>query len=232
MANGETQTDEIPCDKKEDSSLEEKTCLSAPEGESQETPHAAKEQEAVVASEEGDSINLKNPSTSKIIKDQPPSTLGGSGELKAEGELPPSLVKESEGKSGQLPESTETLNDVEMSEPPPSEKNEPQQKVSLNFGSDSTHSAEDLKNVDAVSDSLPLEKNDKHGKIVNSDGNPPSNAARDVDMVPHSLESEKTEPPQPVLANAIVENTASIILSHLSLPIKIMDINHSGNARK
>lgn len=208
MANGETQKDEITCDKKADSTPEDKTPLKAQDGESQEKLHAAKEPDAVVASEEADSVNSKKPNTSEIMKDQPPSTLGGSDDLKSQAQLPPSLIKESEGKSGEIPEPSESVKDVEMSEPP-SEKNEPKQTVSSNLVSEPTQSAEPSENVHVVSDSLPLEKNE-HGTIVQSERKSPAEAAKEVDMVPHSQQSEKIEPPQPVSANEAVENTASI----------------------
>lgn len=232
MANGETQKDEITCDKKADSTPEDKTPLKAQDGESQEKPHAAKEPDAVVASKEADSVNSKKPNTSEIMKDQPPATLGGSDDLKSPAQLLPSLIKESEEKSGEIPEPSESVKDVEMSEPP-SEKNEPKQTVSSNLVSEPTQSAEPSENVHVVSDSLPLEKNE-HETIVKSDRKSPAEAAKEVDMMPHSQQSEKIEPPQPVSANEAVENTASIGFSPslCNFFFFFKDINHIRNARK
>lgn len=192
--------------------------LDVPSVENPEKSQDVKEQEVTVACEEAAGcLNTSNKSsTSKIVKDQPPSTVTGSDDLKSEAELPPSSVKESDTNSGEPPEPTKTSKDVEMSEPSPSEKNELQQTVLSNVVKEPSNSVEVKDQVDVVSNSMPPKKNeDQQLVIVNSGEKPPSEAPRDVDMVPESEHLEKNEPPQPAESNATVEKRASTVLSFL-----------------
>lgn len=232
MTNGETQKEVTledrsqredlsndQCDEKnKDSAHEEKRMFDAPKDETPEKSHDVKEQDVIVSYEEaaGTSSTSNKSSASEIVKDQQPSTVMGSDDLKSEAELPPGFEKESVAISGEPPEPTNTSKDVEMSEPISREKSELQKTVPSNAVNEATNSAGALDKVDVVSDSLHPEKNEhQKPEIANTAAKPPSEAPRDVDMGAHSEHLQKNEPPPPVEPNATVEKQASMVLSFL-----------------
>ena len=242
MANGENKKEETTehgsqkddlsidnCDKKgQDSTLEEKKPPGGPDDDTPEKSDDAKGMEIVVACEESGPANLDKSEIPDVIKDQPPSHVRASDDLNSEAEISPSSMKEAEGNSGEHPEPTETAKDVEMSEALPSKNNEPQQSVASNLVTGPTHSSEASLHVDVASDALPSKKDHEKPEIVSSAEKPPSETAKDVDMVPQ--QTEKSGPSQNVEATAMVENRTSTVLSPspfppLSLSLSLIILN-------
>ncbi|KAM6563139.1 hypothetical protein CsatB_023137 [Cannabis sativa] len=193
------------CDKKsQDSVLEAKT-LDVPNVETSEIYHSAKEQDIKAGSDEASgSVSTANKSsTPAIVKDQPLST----DDLQSEAEILPSFVKESEAKTEEPPEPRNTTKEVEMSETTP-EKNELQETVPSDVLKEPTNSVD--AQVDEPNDSLHSKNNKDQHVTATSVGKPSSEEPRDIDMVPHSGNSEKNEPSQPAEPNVTGEKVVDL----------------------